>query len=323
MYYSFNSEIAIKYGVDGAIMIENLHFWISKNKANEKHFYDGRYWTYNSLKAFEKLFPFWSSRQIERILRNLINQGAIVTGNYNKIPYDRTKWYALTESVISIYANGEIEERKCVNENNETVEPIPDNKPDNKPDNNINKKEKEENSVEKAKSIENGQMSLNYPDKTPPKTEEDIDKNKKGKKKTKKEPTQTEIDGVINAYTSNEELKATLIEFVKFRKSIKRVMTTHALELLIKKLDKLSNDDNTKIEILNESIMNGWNGIFPLKDNSTPNNKNKGGFNNEPRNNTSKDNEPSKGESKDKHDAEYWKEQNRILDEMLDSYLQM
>ena len=315
MYYSFNSEIAIKYGVDGAIMIENLHFWISKNKANEKHFYDGRYWTYNSLKAFEKLFPFWSSRQIERILRNLINQGAIVTGNYNKIPYDRTKWYALTESVISIYANGEIEERKCVNENTETVEPIPDNKPDNKPDDNINKKEKEE---EETKSIENGQMSLNSPDKTPQKIEEDIDKNKKGKKKTKKEPTQTEIDEVINAYTSNEELKATLIEFVKFRKSIKRVMTTRALELLIKKLDRLANDDNTKIEILNESIMNGWNGIFPLKDNSTPNNKNKGGFNNEPRSNTSKDNEPSKGESKEEHDAKYWEEQNRILNEMLD-----
>ena len=150
-----------------------------------------------------------------------------------------------------------------------------------------------------------------------------LNKEKKEKKKTKKEPTQTEIDEVVNAYTSNEELKTTLIEFVKFRKSIKRVMTTHALELLIKKLDKLSNDDNTKIEILNESIMNGWNGVFPLKDNSTPNNKNKGGFNNESRINTSKDNEPSKGESKDEHDAEYWKEQNRILDEMLDSYLQM
>ena len=109
-------------------------------------------------------------------------------------------------------------------------------------------------------------------------------KKEKGKKKTKKEPTQTEIDEVINAYTSNEELKATLIEFVKFRKSIKRVITTYALELLIKKLDRFANDDNTKIEILNESIMNGWNGIFPLKDNSTP--KNKGGFNNEYRSNT-------------------------------------
>ena len=162
----------------------------------------------------------------------------------------------------------------------------------------------------KDSSINNSSINLNK-------------KEKKEKKKTKKEPTQTEIDEVINAYTSNEELKATLIEFVKFRKSIKRAMTTRALELLIKKLDKLSNDDNTKIEILNESIMNGWNGIFPLKDNSTPINKNKGGFNNESRSNTSKNNEPSKGESKDEHDAEYWKEQNRILDEMLDSYLQM
>ena len=148
-------------------------------------------------------------------------------------------------------------------------------------------------------------------------------KKEKEKKKTKKESTQTEIDEVINAYTSNEELKATLIEFVKFRKSIKRIMTTHALELLIKKLDRFANDDNTKIEILNESIMNGWNGIFPLNNNSTPINKNKGGFNNEPRSNTSKNNEPSKGKSEDEHDAEYWKEQNRILDEMLDSYLQM
>ena len=146
-----------------------------------------------------------------------------------------------------------------------------------------------------------------------------LNKEKKEKKpSSKKIPTQTEIDEVINAYTSNEELKATLIEFVKFRKSIKRVMTTRALELLIKKLDKLANDDNTKIEILNESIMNGWNGIFPLKDNSTPINKNKGGFNNEPRSNTSKNNEPSKGESKEEHDAKYWEEQNRILNEMLD-----
>ena len=186
---------------------------------------------------------------------------------------------------------------------------------------------------EKTKLIENGQMSgqmsLKCPDKTPPEKEKDIDidididikknkKEKKEKKKTKKEPTQTEIDEVINAYTSNEELKTAIIEFVKFRKSIKRVMTTRALELLIKKLDKLANDDNTKIEILNESIMNGWNGIFPLKDNSTPNNKNKGGFNNESRSNTSKNNEPSKGEPKEEHDAKYWEEQNRILNEMLD-----
>lgn len=145
-------------------------------------------------------------------------------------------------------------------------------------------------------------------------------KKEKEKKKTKKIPTQTEIDEVINAYTSNEELRTAIIEFVKFRKGMGKgkFMTTYALELLTKKLDRFANDDNTKIEILNESIMNGWNGIFPLKDNSTPINKNKGGFNNEFRSNTSKNNEPSKGEPKEEHDAKYWEEQNRILNEMLD-----
>ena len=46
--------------------------------------------------------------------------------------------------------------------------------------------------------------------------------------------------------------------------------------------------------------------------------ENKGGVNNESGSNTSKNNEPSKGEPKEEHDAKYWEEQNRILNEMLD-----
>ena len=188
---------------------------------------------------------------------------------------------------------------------------------------------------EKTKLIENGQMSgqmsLKCPDKTPPEKERekdierdiekdiDIEKDKKEKtkkKKTKKEPTQTEIDEVVNAYTSNEELKTAIIEFVKFRKGMGkgRFMTTYAVKLLTKKLDRFANDDNTKIEIINKSILSGWSDIYELKEPC----KNKGGFNNESRSNTSKDNEPSKGESKEEHDAKYWEEQNRILNEMLD-----
>ena len=189
---------------------------------------------------------------------------------------------------------------------------------------------------EKTKLIENGQMSgqmsLKCPDKTPPEKERekdierdiekdiDIEKDKKEKtkkKKTKKEPTQTEIDEVVNAYTSNEELKATLIEFVKFRKGMGkgRFMTTYAVKLLTKKLDRFANDDNTKIEIINKSILNGWSDVYELKEPC----KNKGGFNNESRSNTSKNNEPSKRESKeDEYGPEYWEEQNRILNEGID-----
>ena len=50
------------------------------------------------------------------------------------------------------------------------------------------------------------------------------------------------------------------------RKTIKKPLTTKALELMINKLKKLSIDSDEQIEILNNSIMNNWLGIFPLKE---------------------------------------------------------
>jgi hypothetical protein len=97
MNHSFNIEIAKEYGVEAAIIIENLNFWIEKNKANGKHFYDGKYWTYNSAKAFSELFPYWSAKQINRILNKLEQAGVIESQNYNQSSYDRTKWYSVTD----------------------------------------------------------------------------------------------------------------------------------------------------------------------------------------------------------------------------------
>lgn len=138
MNYVFDSRVAMEFGVDGAVMLQNLYFWIKKNEANNKHYHDGKYWTYNSTKAFSELFPFWTEKQINRILTNLEANGAIVTGNYNKVAYDRTKWYALTDLALSIIQNGEIHFTKQGNGNDQTVKPIPDintdNKPDSKPD---------------------------------------------------------------------------------------------------------------------------------------------------------------------------------------------
>src|SRR5699024_1342268 len=95
---------------------------------NKKHFHDNKYWTYNSTSAFSELFPYWSKRQIERILSKLLKEGAILKGNYNEMPYDRTSWYTITETVKCIYANGEMDIRKRGNAYMQTVEPIPDSK---------------------------------------------------------------------------------------------------------------------------------------------------------------------------------------------------
>jgi hypothetical protein len=104
--YSFNGKIAEMYGVDEAVFIHNLYWWIAKNEANGRHYYDGRNWTYNSMEAFTKLFPFWSIKQVRRIIKNLYEAGAIYTGNYNQRTYDRTQWYSLSESTLALYQTG-------------------------------------------------------------------------------------------------------------------------------------------------------------------------------------------------------------------------
>ena len=132
MTYSFDIDVAKEYGVNEAILIANLQFWIRKNRANDKNFYDGRYWTYNSIKAWQELFPFWTEKTIRTIINHLIEKGVIITGNYNQSKYDRTLWYAFADE--SIWLDGQIHLPKRENGNAEKGKPIPDNKPDNKPD---------------------------------------------------------------------------------------------------------------------------------------------------------------------------------------------
>ena len=154
MNHSFNVTIAKKFGQEGAVIVENIYFWLEKNKANNKHFYDNKYWTYNSTRAFSILFPYWSSRQIERILKGLETGGAILSGNYNKSGYDRTKWYSVTSMVESIYTNGGMEITEGVNGNTQTVEPIPVINPIIKPIINKEPKEIKINYADNVKMLE-------------------------------------------------------------------------------------------------------------------------------------------------------------------------
>ena len=95
----------------------------------------------------------------------------------------------------------------------------------------------------------------------------DIDKDINNKK-NKKNKKSTEIDDLINSNFKDEELKNTVYEFIKMRKAIKKPLTTRGLELMIKKLNGITTDVNEQMEILNNSIMNNWQGIFPLKQNT-------------------------------------------------------
>lgn len=86
----------------------------------------------------------------------------------------------------------------------------------------------------------------------------DIDK----KEKSKKRKT---FEDVLSENHFSEQLENTIRDFIDMRKTIKKPMTSKALELLIKNLDKLTNLEEEKIAILNQSIEHGWQTVYPLK----------------------------------------------------------
>ena len=122
----FDARIAKMYGVNCAVILQNIWHWIRKNEANGVNFYDGDTWTYNSTKAFSSLFPYLSAKQIETALKKLREEGIIKTGNYNAVKYDRTLWYAITEKGKSILLAGEMEIPAEGNRIPSEGEPIPD-----------------------------------------------------------------------------------------------------------------------------------------------------------------------------------------------------
>jgi hypothetical protein len=74
------------------------------------------------------------------------------------------------------------------------------------------------------------------------------------------------VNNSIVDFTSNIKLNETIKSFIEMRKSIKSPMTDRAIKLMIGELDKLAGDnDNLKIEILNQSIMYNWKGVFALE----------------------------------------------------------
>ena len=129
----FDIDVAQEVGVNAAILLENIAHWCEHNKANGENYHDGHYWTFNSMKAFEELFPYIKARGIRTALDKLKEEGLIIVGNYNKSPYDRTQWYALTEKAEALLGIGksicqkrQIKTSDVTNESVTNDEPIPD-----------------------------------------------------------------------------------------------------------------------------------------------------------------------------------------------------
>lgn len=96
--------------------------------------------------------------------------------------------------------------------------------------------------------------------------DKELEKEKDTKKSKKKKPANADFTSVFSSYTSNEELIDALNAFVEMRKAIKKPPTERAMKLILNKLTKLSESDDQKIKILEQSILRNWIDIYDLKD---------------------------------------------------------
>lgn len=94
-------DLAKLIGLNEAIIIQQIHYWIEINKKAERNFYDNRYWTYNTIKEWhEKYFPFWSFNTVHRTIQKIESMGILLVGSFNQDPSNRTKWYTIDYEVL-------------------------------------------------------------------------------------------------------------------------------------------------------------------------------------------------------------------------------
>ena len=230
--FTFSPEHAVKYGVNEAIFIKHLQFWITKNKANDKNHFEGRTWTYNSQEALTKLFPFWNRGKIKRLLQSLVGQGIILKGNFNKKQNDRTNWYAFKNEEEFIDA-------KLLKNNNDEKRPL------------IGQKRPMD-----CPKVTNGLVNNDQPlpvNNTDIKT---VKKEKNKKEKNKKE--KFELPDFINQEVWNE--------FISIREKKKAVNSPYALTKLINKLERLYQQGHDPTDLMNTAIINGWKDIYEPKE---------------------------------------------------------
>lgn len=86
---------------DKAIILQQIHYWLQRSN----NIVDGHRWVFNTAKGWQKQFPWITEKTVQRYLRDLCDRGLLITANYNKANFDRTKWYRIDYDVLDKLGN--------------------------------------------------------------------------------------------------------------------------------------------------------------------------------------------------------------------------
>ena len=100
--HSFEYSLAVKYGVPEALLLNYFRYWVCRNeeKQDAEKFHEGRYWVYDSTRELTRKHEYWDRKVWLRALDHLVNEGMLLKGNFNKLKWDRTCWYTLSDKAF-------------------------------------------------------------------------------------------------------------------------------------------------------------------------------------------------------------------------------
>lgn len=99
--HSFDVGVAQQLGVNAAIVLNHIIYWLRINKKKNENQHDGRTWTYETNKEIADYFGYLSEKQVRTAIDVLEENGLLIKGHYHKNHFNRTNWYAVyDESLI-------------------------------------------------------------------------------------------------------------------------------------------------------------------------------------------------------------------------------
>lgn len=123
-----------------------------------------------------------------------------------------------------------------------------------------------------SKSIANAKQMPSIKTETKTKTEtkniKEKEKEKQEKEKATDKPSRGELFSWLDTLEISSELRLRVEAFIEMRKKIKKPLTLKALQLVMVRLSELSILEEDQIKILENSIVGGWQSVYPLKENS-------------------------------------------------------
>ncbi len=89
-------SLAAKVGINHAILLQQMHYWLR----GSKHEHDGHTWVYNSYAEWQKQLPWLTVRGVRKVIGDLERDGYIVSGTFNRMAFDKTKWYRIDYAAV-------------------------------------------------------------------------------------------------------------------------------------------------------------------------------------------------------------------------------